>query len=93
MTSRAVAPAAALLLLATCGVDTWTERGPVSLPGGQVRQIGPQKLDVDVPSCNGDLELAGLVEADREARTRIVTTMVSQAQAPPRGARVPPQAS
>ncbi|TVR25477.1 MAG: hypothetical protein EA387_03870 [Nitriliruptor sp.] len=64
------------MLLAACGVDTPTERGPVSLAGGQVRQIGPQELAVDVPSCYGDPELDGLVEADDEVRIRIVTTMV-----------------
>ena len=75
MTSRAVAVAAALVLLAACDVGTRTERGPVSLAGGQVRQIGPQELAIDVPSCHGDPELDGLVEDD-EIRIRIVTTMV-----------------
>lgn len=82
MTSRAVAVAAALVLLAACGVDTPTERGPVSLAGGQVRQVGPQQLAVDVPSCHGDPELDGLVEADDEVRVRIVTTMVVSGDAP-----------
>lgn len=75
MTGRAMAPAATFVLLAACGVDPRTERGPVSLADGQVGQVGPQELAVSVSSCNGDLELAGLVEADRKARTRIVTTM------------------
>lgn len=70
--SRAVAVAVGLVLLAACGVDTRTERGPVSLAGGQVRQIAPQELAVDVPSCYGDPELDGLVEADDEVRIRIV---------------------
>jgi hypothetical protein len=76
VTSRAAVAAAGLALLAACGVDTPTERGPVSLAGGQVRQIAPQELDVDVPSCHGDPELDGLVEDDGEVRIRIVTTMV-----------------
>ena len=76
VTSRAVVAAAGLALLAACGVDTPTERGPVSLAGGQVRQIGTQELAVDVPSCLGDPELDGLVEDDGEVRIRIVTTMV-----------------
>ena len=82
MTSRAVAVAAALVLSAACGVDTPTERGPVSLAGGQVRQVGPQHLAVDVPSRHGDPELDGLVEADDEVRVRIVTTMVVSGDAP-----------
>ncbi len=64
------------MLLAACGVGTRTARGPVSLAGGQVTQIGPQELDINVPSCNGDPELDELVEDDREVRIRIVTTLV-----------------
>ncbi|MFN2344424.1 MAG: hypothetical protein ABR616_01745 [Dermatophilaceae bacterium] len=74
MTSRAVA--AALVLLVGCGVGTQTERGPVSLADGQVSQVGPQELVVDVPSCNGDPEVDELVEDDGEVRIRVVTTMV-----------------
>jgi hypothetical protein len=80
--SRAVAVAAALVLLAACGVGTRTERGPVSLAGGQVRQAGPQELAVDVPSCLGDPELDELVEDGGEVGIRIVTTMVVSGDSP-----------
>ena len=77
MRCRAVAAAAVLLvLLAACGGSTRTERGPVSLSGGQVSQLGPQEVSFYVPSCNGDPEVDELVEDDGEVRIRVVTTVV-----------------
>lgn len=71
------ATAAALVLLTGCGATTETERGPVSLAGGQVSHVGPQELVFDVPSCHGDPEVDELAETDDEVRIRIVTTMVT----------------
>lgn len=68
--------AAACIVLAGCGVGTQTERGPVSLAGWEVRQVGPQGLTFEVPSCNGNPKVDQLVEDDREVRIRVVTTEV-----------------
>jgi hypothetical protein len=94
MNSRAAgAAAAALVLLAGCvsgGEDEPDDvrsdqgdgqpvRGPVSLAGMEVHQIGPEEFAFDVPSCGGNPVLDQLVEDGEHVRILIVTTVPDSA--------------
>lgn len=74
-TTRTRVAAVCVALAAATVACLGPSRGPVSLSGMEVWQVDDTTLAVSVPSCNGDPEVAQVVETPAEVRIEIVTTV------------------
>jgi hypothetical protein len=65
----------AALVTGCTAFGTTGSRGPVSLAGWDLDVIGETTLALTIPSCDGDPELASLVQGDGSVTVEVITTV------------------